>query len=276
MKNYTTLLGVCLVLLSLPNFGYAQEFQGKASYKSHQNVEVTLDSTMSSEEQAMIQKMMQDQMNNDFELTFDKNQSYFKKLEKLAAPSQASGVQVMVMTTGGEELYKNIAEQRYSSEQDLFGKVFLVKDSLETFDWKLGSETKKIGEYTCYKATYTRMSQGSFTIDGVGNKTEGKPTEIVTTVWYAPKIPVSNGPEQYWGLPGLIMEVNERNRVLICVKVVLNSAEPIVISEPTKGKVVSSEEFDELMEEKMLEMQKMNQGGKQKGNGRVMEISIER
>ena len=276
MRNYTTLLGACLVLLSLSNFGFAQEFQGKASYKSHQNVEVTLDSTMSSEEQAMIQKMMQDQMNNDFELTFDKNQSYFKKLEKLAAPSQASGVQVMVMTSGGEELYKNIAEQRYSSEQDLFGKVFLVKDSLETFDWKLGSETKKIGEYTCYKATYTRMSQGSFTIDGEGNKTEGKPTEIVTTVWYAPEIPVSNGPEQYWGLPGLIMEVNERNRVLICVKVVLNSAEPIVIAEPTKGKVVSSEEFDELMEDKMLEMQKMNQGGKQKGNGRVMEISIER
>jgi GLPGLI family protein len=30
---------------------------------------------------------------------------------------------------------------------------------------------------------------------------------VVTTAWYTPQIPVSNGPRNYHGLPGLIMEV---------------------------------------------------------------------
>ena len=36
--------------------------------------------------------------------------------------------------------------------QEFYGKRFLVKDKLVNIEWSLGTETKKIGNYTCYKA----------------------------------------------------------------------------------------------------------------------------
>ncbi len=276
MKTQFTSISATLFCMFITLCGVSQEFQGTAYYKSHQKVEFALDSTMSTSTQAMIQQMLADQLNNDFELTFDQYQSYYKKLEKLEKPSQGSGVQVMVMMSGGEKLYKNITQQRYTSEQDLFGKLFLVKDSLQNYEWKLSSETKQIGQYTCYKATRSRMTEGSLAFDNEGNKTVGEPVKVLTTVWYAPQIPVSNGPGQYWGLPGLILEVTEEDRTLICVRIELNSSESLSINEPTKGKVISAIEFDALMEEKLMEMQKMNHGGKKKGRKQTMEISIQR
>jgi GLPGLI family protein len=48
------------------------------------------------------------------------------------------------------------------------------------------------------------------------------PKETIVTAWYTPEIPVNQGPDKYWGLPGLILEVNDGKTVL-CSKVVLNS-----------------------------------------------------
>ena len=52
-------------------------------------------------------------------------------------------------------MYKNIKENRYSNKAEIFGKQFLIKDSLESRNWELTNETKNIGKYTCYKATFT-------------------------------------------------------------------------------------------------------------------------
>ena len=52
----------------------------------------------------------------------------------------------------GSKLYKNLKNNYFLEEKDLFGKEFLVKDSLETFKWEFINEEKKIGNYTCSKA----------------------------------------------------------------------------------------------------------------------------
>jgi GLPGLI family protein len=51
-----------------------------------------------------------------------------------------------------------------------------------------------------------------------------------------PEIPVSQGPEGYWGLPGLILEVNDGKTVLLCSKVVLNPKVKAEIKAPSKGR----------------------------------------
>lgn len=47
------------------------------------------------------------------------------------------------------------------------------------------------------------------------------PKETVITAWYTPEISESRAPN-YWGLPGLILEVNDGKTVILCSKVVLN------------------------------------------------------
>jgi GLPGLI family protein len=48
------------------------------------------------------------------------------------------------------------------------------------------------------------------------------PKDVTITAWYTPEIPVNQGPENYWGLPGLILEINDGKTVILCSKIVLN------------------------------------------------------
>ena len=57
-------------------------------------------------------------------------------------------------------------------------------------------------------------------------------TEI--EAWYTPEVPVRHGPSEYWGLPGLILELSAGQTTMLCTKVVINPIEKIEI-EDCKG-----------------------------------------
>ena len=91
------------------------------------------------------------------------------------------------------------------------------------------------------------------------------PKENTITAWYCPEIPINQGPENYWGLPGLILEVSDGKTIILCSKIVLNSKEKAEIKESTNGKVISQKEYDDTVVKKMEEFRQMNQG--KGGNG---------
>jgi len=186
----------------------------------------------------------------------------------------------MINSGGSDILYKNTKENRYTNQNDVFGKIFLIKDSLEKPAWKLEGETRNIGEYTCYKATLKReieVIESGISFNGDKDLNETKKTapkmkEITITAWYTPKIPVNNGPGNYHGLPGLILEVNDGAETIICSKIVLNPKNNVVLKEPSKGKIVSQEKFETIMEKKMREMQDRYRGNSRDGEN--IEIRI--
>lgn len=276
----------------------AQEFQGMAVYESKtstndflkgmsQNREVT------PEMQKMIQERMRKMFEKTFVLNFDKTSSIYKEEEKLDAPGQGRGRMMMSMMGGGGTHFKNVKEQNYAVDKEVFGKEFLIKDTLPKYDWKLEGETRKIGNYNCFKATaVVKIDESDFRnyrFKGKkddGDKKETKkdstktdtnfmeqwemPKEKIITAWYSPEIPVNQGPENYWGLPGLILEVNDGKTTILCSKIVLNPKDKVEIKAPKKGKEVSQKEFDETVKKKMEEMREMwrnNRGGGRGGFG---------
>ena len=54
------------------------------------------------------------------------------------------------------DIYKDIQENMYINKRELFGKIFLITDSISPTKWVMTGETKKIGIYNAYKATYTK------------------------------------------------------------------------------------------------------------------------
>ncbi len=193
---------------------------------------------------------------------------------------------MMSSFTSGPQ-YKNIKESLLLQEQEFFGKQFLVTDSLPKLEWKLGSETKQIGQYTCFQATTTKkVDDMDFSRMRRRNRDDDKrdddkkiakktadttkttepfeevevPEYIVVTAWYTPQIPVSNGPGEYHGLPGLILEVNADKTVMLCTKIVMNPQEKQSIDKPKKGEAVSREEYNTIMKEKIAEMREMYGG----------------
>jgi GLPGLI family protein len=93
------------------------------------------------------------------------------------------------------------------------------------------------------------------------------PKEITITAWYCPEIPVSHGPEEYNGLPGLIMEVTDGKTILLCSSITLNVKEKVEIKAPTNGSKVTQKEYDEIV---MKKMQEFSQSGG--GNGRGVQF----
>jgi len=65
---------------------------------------------------------------------------------------------------------------------------------------------------------------------------------------------VGHGPGEYWGLPGLILEVSAGNTTMICSKVVVNPKEVINIKAPSKGKEITKAAYKETIIGKMKEM----------------------
>jgi len=224
----------------------AQGFQGMAVYESKTSTADFKSRFQGNKDiTPEMQKTFEDRMKRMFEktfiLNFDKSASIYKEEEKLEAPGQNGGGMRMMssMMGGGGTHYKNVKEKLYSVDKEFMGKEFLIKDSLPKLEWKLENETRQIGGYNCFKATTKRaVSQVDFRNLRPKNKEEKEavkkeeapakdkktnfmddyemPKEVVVTAWYTPEIPVNQGPENYWGLPGLILEVND-GKQLFCV-----------------------------------------------------------
>ena len=248
---------------------WCQNFQGVATYKTKRKIDIKMDSTqIASDMQEKMMEMLKKQFEKTYLLTFNKEESIYKEDEALSSPQPGSSSGIMVSVSGGSDLlYKNTKQQRFTNQNEIMGKVFLIKDSLNTINWKLEKETKNIGEYTCFKATTTRTD----TMQLNGEQKETK--EVTITAWYTPQIPVNNGPSMYHGLPGLILEANHGSEVIVCSKIVLNPDDKTTISEPSKGKEVSQKEFDIIMEKKMKEMEEQFSSSRD-SDGNTIQIRI--
>ena len=284
MKNSILFIALIFVI----GFTNAQKnFQGSATYETKTNYadfkkRFEGNKEITPEIQVMIEQRMKKMSEKTFVLNFDKNASTYKEEEKLDAPGQNGGGMRMMsnMMGGGGTLYKNIKEKSYVSDKEFMGKEFLIKDSLVTLKWKMESETRVIGGYNCFKATAVKpASKTDFRNfrpkeekkDDTSKKTNmldnlEMPKEIAITAWYTPEIPVNQGPENYWGLPGLILEVNDGKTTILCSKVVMNAKEKVEIKASDKGETITQAKYDDVVVKKMEEMKEMN-GGRGFGQG---------
>ena len=279
MSNILLKIISAILLIIATNLN-AQDFQGKAVYQSKTSLALNFEgSSIPADRIKRIKEMMKNQLEKTFILTFSKNTSIYKQEEKLDQPTSARGMRFrMAMLGANDNEFKNITEKRIVKETEFSGKKFLIKDSLETYDWKMEQETKMIGKNLCFKAT-TVIKQSKRRPDirfgrrkpNEDNKPEeNKPPvmeNVIVTAWYTPNIPVSNGPSNYWGLPGLILEVNAGNTQILCTKIVMNPKEKKVIKEPNKGKVVTQKEYDNIVSEKMKEMRERFRNDRKKSGG---------
>jgi GLPGLI family protein len=270
-----------LVFLLVQSALSAQDFQGSAVYQTKTKVEMDLAASgIPADRIKRIEEMMKNQMEKTYILTFDKTASIYKEDVKLdqGATGGGPGMRFAMMGGGASgKYYKNTQTKTSAKENEFSGKNFLIKDALKTYEWKMEQETKMIGNYLCFKATTIiemPANAGSFSFGrrNADNKEEEKEEEqkielVPVTAWYSMDIPVSHGPGDYWGLPGLILEINAGNTQMMCTKIVMNPKEKSDISEPKKGKVMSQKEYDVMLKEKMKEMQERFSNERQKSGG---------
>lgn len=282
MKFNTLKPVIAALMLCFTAISFAQkDFQGKAYYESKTTVDMSNfgGGNLSEERKKEIAGRMKSMLEKTFILTFNQSESMYKEEESLEAPTSGRGFRFGAMSSTGGDQYKNVSNLELLQEQEFFGKQFLIKDDLQKLDWQLGSETKTIGQYTCFKATAVKPKSG-FDFSNLGRRPpeggEGKEKkaeeevadEMVVTAWYTPQIPVNQGPDTYWGLPGLILEISADKTTILCSKIVLNPSEKDEIKTPSKGKEVTQAEYDAIVKKKMAEMRAQRGGNRGGGGGR--------
>jgi len=284
-------IAICLLIC---NTFIAQEFQGVGTYQSKTSIDFDGfgGRQMSEEQKKQIAERMKSMFEKTYKLTFNSFESIYKEEDKLETPGGGGGFRMGFMSsfTGGPQ-YKNVKDNQLLQEQEFFGKQFLVKDSLPKLEWKMGTESKQIGQYLCFKATaMKKVDETNFmnfrrrNRDNEEEKKEGEvakdstktnnpmdeieiPKEIEVTAWYTPQIPVNQGPDEYWGLPGLILEVNADRTTILCSKIVINPKVKEEIQVLSKGKEVTKQEYTDIVKQKIEEMRE-NFGGRNGGNFR--------
>jgi len=286
MKLVGTLTLSFLALVSFAQKG----FQGKATYMSKTTMDMGSwgNGEMSEQRKKQIAERMKGMLEKTFILSFDKTASLYKEEEKLAAPGAGGGGFRFGGFSGGGTNYKNIKEEKSIESTEFFGKKFLITEALKHPEWELTTETRQIGNYLAYKATMLKktneMDWSNMRRRNNNEKKEEKkdtakvkniseeiemPTEVLVNAWYTPQIPVSNGPGEYWGLPGLILEVSAGKTTILCTEIILNPSEKAEIEIPTKGTEITREKYNETVKTKMEEMRERFQGrGGRNGRGR--------
>ena len=193
----------------------SQDFQGKAYYFSQSKMELgNWGARMSEAQKKQMKSRLKNRLEKTFVLSFTKEASFFKEEEK---------------------------------------------DKLQEINWTMGAESKLIGQYMCFKATASiptdELSWYDFSWGKLNESTEEKAVEYTQVeAWYTLQIPLRHGPAEYWGLPGLILEVSAGNTTMLCSQIVLNPKDGVDIRIPEKGKEVTKNEYQETVVGKMLEM----------------------
>ncbi|MCK0203621.1 GLPGLI family protein [Ornithobacterium rhinotracheale] len=179
----------------------------------------------------------------DYVLKSNIENSTFHIVQKLDnSQSSENFIKNLLQNADKGSLYKDFKDHLFLKELDAGFQQFLLKDSLMDFNWELINESKHILGYKVKKAI-------------------GKVGEMEIIAWYAPKLPIKDGPDRFCGLPGLILELQYYTSSKVGVEYLAKAiqiSESIKIEKPSKGKVVTSEELKaefKRFREKQAEMQ---------------------
>lgn len=263
MKKILFVFSFLLMIVSVN----AQGFLGKAEYFSKKIQAKKAQKTVTEDKEPLdpefekiVQEAIKKASEKQFLLIFNKTQSLYEEQKSLEKPQMTDGTSVSISYSTAGKKYINTKEQTSIVEDEIFGKEFLIVEPLVQPEWKLINESKKIGEYNCFKAELIiPVSQKQVEAYEEFLKKEeikpalfkmDKPEDRIITVWYTPEIPVSFGPDNYWGLPGLILEVNDGRYLILCSKVTLSNKDKTIIKAPNTGEKVSQKKFDEIYKKK--------------------------
>ncbi len=162
------------------------------------------------------------------------------------------------VSSGQKEVqqYQNPSGKVLVSKERTKAKKYIIMDTMTIIPWKLSKDTKKIQNIECFSAQAEYRGR-------------------VWTAWYAPSIPISSGPWKLYGLPGMILEAEDREKLIRfeCTTINVPPTSPIVIDMPMpdnpKEIPISTKKYALLAEQDILNAEKMSATKDAQGSGQM-------
>lgn len=284
MKTINWMAG--LLLCSAPVA--AQTTDGKITYEQKINVHKRMPP-----EAEQFKAMVPEFQTNKLELYFTSTTSLFKmaktQADQLPSADGGGGPRMgMMMGFGGmsanTETFRDYENETVVESRELGPKRYLIEDTLRPVKWKLEDEKMTISGFECRKATTSiqGFGMGGGSRGPVGGQAgaqggQGRRDSTIARMmnekqsvvaWYTEQIASSAGPENYFGLPGLILYVDIDNGTIVFSPLKLEPlAKDIAVKAPTKGNKITRDEYRKLMQQQFQGM-----GGRPGGGGQQVII----
>lgn len=177
-------------------------------------------------------------------LTCNRNAAKFELVRFMENDTRKENKRFLSRGGGDGVYYKNVIDSLKLHQLESFvdGKLYLINIPFEEYQWTITNETKKISNYTCYKAFTEFIIEVP---DKIGSKMEEQKYEIV--VWFTPEINYSFGPAGFDGLPGLVLEKYSSSFYFIASKIVFDKNNIKNIAKPQKGTYIDKAEYDKMI-----------------------------
>jgi GLPGLI family protein len=161
-----------------------------------------------------------------YNLMFDKGKSVFSAINMMDSDSNDALEKSLAKGT----YYINTIEKTIHHEGDFFGQNLIIYYDKPLYEWVVENKKKIINNYNCQKATT------------IVENTNGVKTKV--TAWFTNDLNLNYGPKNYFGLPGLIIELHELDSVYYLKSLKFNNQK---LDIPNKGKLVSFEEYEKMI-----------------------------
>lgn len=229
IKKYVS--GLFLCMLFAPILGFSQKTEGMVVYERQEFWSKIIGQLnyLSNEEKDRVKQTWgknDEGWKSKTKMFFNANESLLSNLEEASEYGWSS-------RTEDYYIYRNYEKEKKIELIEMMGKNYVLEDSLRAPKWKVLNQIKDVAGYICMKAV-----------------TEDTVKHQKITAWFTGDIPVSAGPERYYGLPGLILEleINDGDVVITANKVEFRKVEPKELAMPKlKGKKIKDADYDNLI-----------------------------
>ena len=223
------------ITMIISNFSMAQSYT--VEYEERANIENQLKHVTDPETRKRVSAHLS--KSTTFYLHFANGESLYiqeneidKKNEDLKIDKELTK-KIEIGKNGGG-IYKNFKTKEYLHEADVLGKQLLVVDKLEKINWLFIDEEKTIGSFKCKKA-------------------QAKINNEEVIAWYSDEMAIQDGPKDFYGLPGLIIELIAEKKTYHAINI-NQTKNKLEIKKPTKGTKVTKQEYLKIVDEKITEL----------------------
>jgi GLPGLI family protein len=223
------------ILIFIITNSFSQEKLNIVTYKITNDI-VPTEKQKNSVHAESIKNIFEEIRKIEYVLKFNENESIFIKNEKMIVNESKNSFSVLAskILAGEGVFYRDKNTQEILNQERAFSKLFLITKDPEK--WNLTNDSKKIGDFLCFKASLKETYLGR----------TGAMVERNITAWYTLDIPVPFGPLGYGNLPGLILELEKGKLVYYVTNIKFNQESNYKILKPKKGRKVTKKEYDSI------------------------------
>lgn len=168
-------------------------------------------------------------------LDIQNSKSLFYPEKRMTSDSQTN-FDLISAFVGKNNYYFDSSKNILLKKEHHLGEDFIIRE-IPDFKWILTQESKKIGNYICFKATCEVQYLNRL----------GKDMSKIVTAWYTTQIPLNFGIKNYCGLPGLTLFLDEGELIYELLEINLNINDKLDIIEPKGGKMISKKEYTNIL-----------------------------